>query len=443
MELRDLIVTPLVLIFIYVVAYFLRARITDDITRSYFLPALTVKLIGAIALGLVYQFYYNGGDTYIYHTYGSRVVWQAFLDSPADGIKLLFSDGINQNGIYKYTSKIYFFHDPPSYAIVRVATIFDLITFSTYSATALLFAVLSFVGMWMFFLTFYKQYPHLHKGLALASFFIPSVFFWGSGILKDSVTLACLGIATYQIYRIFFERRISFLNFLILLIALYGIFSVKKFVLQAYLPAAIVWIFARNFRHIRSIVLKIMLVPFVAIIVIASAYYAIVKVGEDDARYSISKIAETAQVTAYDIRYWSGRDAGSGYSLGELDGTFGSMVRLAPQAINVSLFRPYIWEVRNPLMLLSAMESSCLLAFALYVIFKKRSLFLAAFSNSNVIFAMVFSVSFAFAVGVSTFNFGTLVRYKIPLLPFFLVALILILDYSNSDKKLDELDSAE
>ena len=443
MELRDLIATPLVLILIYLIAYFVRPRVTDDITRKYFLPALTVKLFGAIALGLVYQFYYGGGDTFVYHTHGSRVVWQAFLDSPTTGFKLLFSDGINMESTYKYASQIYFFRDPPSFAVVRLAAIFDLLTFSSYSSTALLFAVLSFVGMWMFFLTFYKQYPHLHKGLALAAFFIPSVFFWGSGILKDSITLGCLGIATYQFYKIFFENKVRLFNILILIVALYGVFAIKKFVLQAYLPAALVWVTVGNFKHIRSLVLKIMVVPFAIAMVFISAYYTVEKVGEDDSKYAISKIAETAKVTAYDIRYWSGRDAGSGYSLGELDGTFFSMIRLSPQAINASLFRPYLWEVKNPLMLLSAIESLLLLGFTLFVLVKKRTLFFVAFSSANVIFAMIFSLSFAFAVGVSTFNFGTLVRYKIPLLPYFLVALILILDYSKIDKKLNKLDATE
>ena len=80
----------------------------------------------------------------------------------------------------------------------------------------------------------------------------------------------------------------------------------------------------------------------------------------------------TAKITAYDIGYYTGRDAGSGYSLGELDGTFGSMIRLSPQAINVSLFRPYLWEVKNPLMLLSALESFLLLSLCLYIIVKKN-----------------------------------------------------------------------
>lgn len=442
MELRDLIVTPLLIIIIYIVAYYIRPLCTDSITRRYFFPALSFKIIGALSLGFIYQFYYDGGDTFSYHTHGSRHIWEALVDSPSSGIKLLMGND-NQVGVYQYASRIYFFHDDQSYFLIRLAALLDLLTFSSYSGTAVLFALFSFIGMWLFFLTFYKQYPHLHVGLAIAAFFLPSVFFWGSGILKDTVTISCLGVATYCFFQIFIIRNLNFFWILLLLGSLFIIFSIKKFILQAYLPAVITWIVAYNFQYIKSVIIKSALVPIVILLIVVSAYFAALKIGEDDERYSIDKIAKTARVTAYDIRYWSGRYAGSGYELGELDGTIGSMVRLAPQAINVSLFRPYIWEVRNPLMLLSAIESLCLLVFTLYVIAKKRIYFFRSFSNPNVIFAMIFSISFAFAVGVSTFNFGTLARYKIPLLPFFLVALILILDYSNSDKKLSEFESKE
>ena len=173
------------------------------------------------------------------------------------------------------------------------------------------------------------------------------------------------------------------------------------------------------------------------------AYFALLKAGEDNAKYSLKNVAKTAQITAYDIGFYTGRDAGSGYSPGELDGTFSSMIKLGPQAINVSLFRPYVWEVRNPLMLLSALESLMLFFLCVYIVIKRRVEIFLALTNFNVLFALIFSITFAFAVGVSTFNFGTLVRYKIPLLPFFLVALILILNYSKSDKKLSELDPTE
>ena len=443
MEARDLIVTPILLIVIAILAYIIRPRVTDSVTRVYFFPALAVKIFGALCLGFIYQFYYNGGDTFNYHTHGSRHVWEAFMDSPVKGIRLLMNDGSNYNDVYRYASKILFFSDPQSYAIVKIAAVFDLLTFSSYSSTAILFAVVSFVGLWMFFLTFYEQYPSLHRWLAIASFFIPSVFFWGSGLLKDTVTLGCLGVATYQVYRIFAKKNFGIRHVFLLAISLYGMYSIKIYIVLTFLPAVIVWVFLVNLDAIRSPVLKIMLAPFMISCAIVLGYFAMVKAGEDSAKYSLQNVAMTAKITAYDIGFYTGRDAGSGYSLGELDGTFGSMIRLSPQAINVSLFRPYLWEVKNPLMLLSAFESFLLLLLCVYIIVKKNVRLFASINNPNILFALIFSISFAFAVGVSTFNFGTLVRYKIPLLPFFLVALILILHHSKSDKKLAELDSTE
>ena len=89
--------------------------------------------------------------------------------------------------------------------------------------------------------------------------------------------------------------------------------------------------------HLRSVILKVMLVPFVVTILMVSGYYSVVKIGEDDDRYSVSQIATTAKVTAYDIRYWSGRNAGSGYSLGELD------TQLRAGHLDISTALP-IWE---------------------------------------------------------------------------------------------------
>jgi hypothetical protein len=205
----------------------------------------------------------------------------------------------------------------------------------------------------------------------------------------------------------------------------------------------ILWVFLANLKSVQSTLVKVLLFPFVFGSAIVLGYYAMLKAGEDNEKYALNSLAKTAQVTAYDIRYWTGRNAGSGYTLGELDGSLGSMVRLAPEAINVSLFRPYLWEVNNPLMLLSALESALLLLFCLFILIKKNTGVLGALAEPDVFFALIFSICFAFAVGVSTFNFGTLVRYKIPLLPFFLVALILIRYHSKSDKKFDAFDSTE
>src|SRR5690606_16602931 len=348
--------------------------VTDAVTRRYFFPGLTVRILGALAVGFVYQFYYEGGDTFAYHTHGSRPLWEAIVASPADGLPLLFLNGEYGPGIWKTASQVWYWNDPQSFFIIRLATFLDLFTFSSYSATAVLFSVIAFTGGWLLFLTFYKRYPVMHRWIAIAVLFVPTVVFWGSGIFKDNITLAALGAATYAFSRIFLERRPRILSVLLLVVSFWVIFSIKKYILMCFLPALLLWWAVANFSKIRSMMLRIVAAPTLGILVIFLAYYAVLKVGEDDPRYQIAQLAETARMTAYDIRYgWGARTGeGSGYTLGELDGSWQSMLRLAPQAVNITLFRPWLWEVNSPLMLLSALEGLAFLLLTVLILWRAR-----------------------------------------------------------------------
>lgn len=406
------------------------------------MPALTIRIMGALAVGILYQFYYGGGDTFVFHTDGSRQIWNAFWDSPISGLKLFFNDH-NSHGIYKYSSQIYFYNDPSSFAVIQISTLFDLLTFSSYSGTAVCFSVVSFCGAWMFFLTFYRLYPHLHLRLAIAALFIPSVFFWGSGLLKDTLTLAGLGMVVYAIYQIFAEGRLRLGTAVMLLVALYLVYTIKIYILLAFIPAIVIWGFVRGLSTIHSLMLRILLAPLTLALAVGFAFFSVARAGEDNPKYALNKVAQTAQVTAYDIRFWSGRDAGSGYTLGTLDGTVNSMLRLAPAAVNVALFRPYFWEANNPLMFFSAAESFAVLLLVLYTVIKCNVRLFSTLTNPDVLLCLIFALIFSFGVGVSTFNFGTLARYKIPMLPFFLIALFLMQDQVKSRRKFDALEAVE
>jgi len=445
MELRDLVVTPILLILVFGLAYIIRPFVTDSINRRYFFPALTVKVIGALAIGFIYQFYYQGGDTFNYHTYGSRPIWEAFADDLAIGSDLLFSDGSHVSGTYQHSIKILYYHDPQSFFIVRIAAFLDLFTFSSYSATAVLFSIISFIGSWLMFITFYKIAPELHRWEAISCFFIPSVIIWGSGILKDTITLSALGVALYCLFKLIIERKVSLVYMAGMLLSVWIIFSIKKYILLCLAPVLMIWIFTRILSRINSLVLKSLIALITIVPALFLSYLLVSKIGEDDQRYSINKLAKTAQITAYDIRYgWGARTGeGSGYTLGELDGTWQSMLRLAPAAVTVSLFRPYLWEVKNPLMVLSALESLAFLLLTLYVLYKSGLKILFYLQKPEVILCLGFAVMFAFAVGVSTFNFGSLSRYKIPLLPFYAMGLGFIHYYSNMDRNVEALESTE
>jgi hypothetical protein len=122
-------------------------------------------------------------------------------------------------------------------------------------------------------------------------------------------------------------------------------------------------------------------------------------------------------------------EGASGYIIPGLnDFSVWGILRSYLLALNVALFRPYIWEVRNPLMLLNAMESITVLLLTFYLLIKTKFTYFFKFALQKPIlfFALMFSLLLAPLAGYISFNFGTLVRYKFSMVPFFYTYLLLL-----------------
>jgi hypothetical protein len=117
------------------------------------------------------------------------------------------------------------------------------------------------------------------------------------------------------------------------------------------------------------------------------------------------------------------------------------MLSKAPVAIFAGLFRPTLLDVRNPLMLISAVENLVLMVFMIYIIFQVGllSFIRLIVSKPMILFSFVYAIFFSFAVGLTTSNFGSLVRYKIPALPFFAASLYMI-RYNRSVERFGEAE---
>lgn len=395
-------------------------------TRSYFIPALLLKYLGAISIGLIYQFYYGWGDTFTYFR-EARIIWSIFLDEPISALRIIFQPAHAVNDLFHLTNRIWTFRSTNNFTLVRILSFFNLFTFNTYSATALIFATFSFGGSWAFYSALAKKYPWCAKHLAFAILFMPSVIIWGSGIFKDTISFAALMYLSWGLFHLIENGKIKVHYIFVCVIAVVVIASIKVYILICYLPVAILWISMKFIKSIQHMILRLITVPFIVIVSVLGAYFSALNAGEVDRRYALENIAQTARITAYDIRYYSGKEGGSGYALGELDGSWERMLLLSPLAINVSLFRPYLWEIGNPLMLLSALESSVFLISTVWLIFFRKNLISKVIQDPFLTACFGFSILFAFAVGISTFNFGTLVRYKIPLLPFYTIGLALLI----------------
>jgi hypothetical protein len=145
--------------------------------------------------------------------------------------------------------------------------------------------------------------------------------------------------------------------------------------------------------------------------------------------FSSDEILNTVSHTQKNFNDQANTFEGSYFTLGEFDGTLTGFLKLTPAAIGTTFFRPFIWEARNIVMLLSALESLVILWFTIKNFFSPRhfvNFFKKIFTDSLVLYCLAFSFLFAAFVGLSSLNFGSLVRYKIPAIPFYLIAMTII-----------------
>ena len=87
-------------------------------------------------------------------------------------------------------------------------------------------------------------------------------------------------------------------------------------------------------------------------------------------------------------------------------------------------------------MIMSGLENLFLLGLTLVVIFRVGIFKIISVVRNEpfVSFALLFSIFFAFSIGFSTPNFGALVRYKIPIIPFFVPLLFILKSHIKQDK---------
>lgn len=424
----EFIVAPAYLILIFIYALFIKHKFyRNSPIRKYLIPGLILKLIGAMGVCLIYNYYYKGGDTCNYFR-ESKIIAAVFYESPIDAIRILFSSSGQLAGdLLKYMYYVEFANADNSFMILKIAAIIQLFGFHSFLLTSILFGFISFWSIWKIFRLFSDYYPALSNQFAIAFLFVPSVFFWGSGILKDTVCISCLSLFFCSIDSIFFKRKNIITNSLIVIVTGYILIIVKVYIIMSFTICLTLLILLKYRSNIKSKSLRTFLTPIVVFIALVIGISLIKFLSETSLsdKYSVDKISETSALTR---DYIAAQGGGSTYTLGEVDNSIWGMIKLVPAGINVTLFRPYLWESHNAIALIAALESLAILLLTLKVMYTTglRNFFKTLSSNNLVIFCISFSMLFAYAVGISSYNFGTLVRYKIPCIPFYIVGIQLI-----------------
>lgn len=418
---------------IFTVLWFYRQSKTNNDLYKWFLKGFAIKVFGGVAFALIFVYYYKFGDSFEYWK-GAVMLSNVFLDSPADYFELLFHESSTNfpGHLRQYTDPLAYSDTPEEWFMVKLISPLALIAFNSYLVINLLLSLVSFWGGWKLFKVFANILPN-HKNLAFyATFLVPSMVFWGSGLMKDTLTLAGINYLIYVIYFYLIKKEGKPIFILGALIWFFITFTLKSYIVLAFLPA-IFLVFFFNFKSkIQSPIIRFVSTPLILIVFLSIGFFSLKSLSESSEKYS----AEQLEWKVKGFHSWHTTLGGSAYNLGDVDYTPIGVLQKIPAGLNVTFFRPYLWEARNPVVLLGALESLTLFILFLVILFKTKFKPMAYLKHQHLLKALIaFVLIFGFAVGFTSYNFGALGRYKMPVMSLFTFILFYIYQQQKLEQK--------
>jgi hypothetical protein len=402
---------------------------------AYYTKGLMIKLFGGILFCLIYALYYKGGDTVHYYE-GVVAMNKVFWEYPMDYIQILFLDGMDTVTTFAFWKvktypPIFMLQDSRTFLVIKLTSILSIPSLNGFIATTILLAALVYNWIWKLYTFVAQRYPQHIKEANWSLLFLPSSVFWGSGIMKDTYTFAASCFAVYGLHQIVVERKFKLGTLFQLIFAIYLIITIKSYILLAILPGLLLFANFERIRKIQSPVVKIVVLPLFTIGIFLILNVIFSSGGDAFGKYSPDRALEEAAIQNQDLK----RDVygSNSFDIGDYEPTLGGALSKFFPAVNAAIFRPYLWEVGSPTMLFSALENAVINVLSIIVLITGLGRFLKFVgSDPFFLFGLLFTLLLGFGIGLSTANFGALVRYKIPFMPFYL---FLILVARKSSKK--------
>ncbi len=442
-SLWDLFLAPIYLFVIFFIAFRIaNSREYNESFYTYFTTGLLIKIAGGLFFTAIYTFYYHGGDCHAYFQ-GGRSLNNMILKAPSVYFSVLGGNTSDENWSYfdgstGYPPQTLFSKGGANFATARYISPILMLSFNSMIVGTLLLDCFSYACIWKFFKILCNIYPGMSKKLALGILFVPSLAFWGSGIMKDTFTYSATLLLTASAYTIFFLRKKILINLFFMLLSVILIVTLKPYILIALIPGLGLSIAYYYSKLLPNKLVGAVVAPLFVAIGLLIGGWSLAMLGSQLGTYSTTEgIIEKAQISQKDLLRTDQYGSNS-FNIGEFDPSIGGMLKKAPIAITAGVFRPFIWDARNPVMIISGIENSLLLFLLLFLMFKlgfKRFLNFIK-EDPIVMFAFIFVLIFGFSVGISTANFGALVRYKIPGTVFYTTGLMILWGrYSEFIKK--------
>lgn len=436
----DLFYFPVCFLILFFIIRAKAKKYKDERIKMLYFRAFYFKLICVLAFTLLTEFYFKGGDTGLFYQ-ATKNLRAAIADNPNNFWVALESQKLT----YKSPLFDYFYYDNYEFDLTynymfasanffpgKLALIPSFIFGNSYICINMIFGFFALGGAIRLFKTFYYYYPKQWKEIAFACLFLPSVCYWSSGLLKDPICFGAVGYITYAFLNIFVKKKKILVSLALIIACGLLVYFIKVYILLVLVLSLLIWQFAEFNKLIENKTLQRIFagMTFAGSLLIGLLLLNYLTSTEAGQQYQLDKIAGNAE---HQREMFAVINQQTGGTDSHFEINTSNPVLMVFGGITATFYRPFIWEVNSPIMLLSVLESSIFLFITLFFLSKKgvKNFFRLSFSEPRILMCFIFAFVFAVAVGISSANFGALSRYKIPCMPFYLIMMILLYQKSN------------
>lgn len=401
----------------------------SGITTKSLWAIFSFKLVIGFVLTWIYTIHYpDRFDADIFKYFDdSEVMYNALYSNPIDFLKMLLGIGNDNEHFFNnyYVemnnwSKAFDFNAfNDSRTMIRINALIRIFSMGNFHIHTLVFTILSMIGFTFIFKTFKSLFTNKKGALIIAVFLIPSVVFWSSGALKESILIFGMGALIYSLKRLMDEKfHIKYIPIFIISIIL--LFFIKFYVLVALTPCVIGYVIAVKFKIKRPIIIYS--------IVLAICGLAALNSEKISPRFDLLKTMVHKQKDF--IRLAEVTDPGSQFELTKLEPSFMGILKVVPEAILNCFIRPLPSNGNNAIYLPAIFENIVILTLLLLSVFTfiKQKTLLSIELKNMLWFCITFTLLLFIIIGTTTPVSGALVRYKVPALPFLAIAILTFLD---------------
>ena len=385
---------------------------TTQLTKSILRLAFGFRILCAVAITTVYTFIYpirSEADTFKFYD-DSKLIYEEFKHHPSEVILLLlpFRETHNtqekaiteQLNVWNRANDDGLWND--NRIIIKLNGWIHFFSFGNYYIHVIVFNIIAFIGLLALYKAFIRIQFNKHMSYWIL-FFLPSLTFWSAGVMKDGVLLFGLGLFLLGLTEKELRKKIPLLTIGILILS-----SIKIYILACALPI-ICAILIQHYTSLKTALTYLLVFSVTAL--------GILLENRINGNTSIIQLALNKQSEF--IRYTNTYSFGSSFYIAPIKQVTDLFLAIPTGLLN-SLFQPLPWLIKSPLHVIGLIEN-VLIFLIIITTCSIRSFKHMSISKRH---ALLFSLSILILLGMSTPNFGALIRYRVVALPFLILPFI-------------------